>query len=135
MRTVFWRFLDGFALGCGLFCERRDGWSIGLGLTGARALDWQRVNVVLGWGWDDDVPLRPWPQLWEKSKVGRPHTAVAAFCGLFVRLDWHPGRQVENSIGQAALSVLASCAVGLLTFLLTFLSIAAATLLLGLLHA
>lgn len=47
---------------------------------------WARV-AVFGWGWDDHVPLRPWPQVWVDSITPKGNLAsgVALF-GFFLNV-------------------------------------------------
>ena len=43
--------------------------------------------IIFGWGYDDFVPLRPWPQLWLKRHTPRGNiTSGFAWCGFFLTI-------------------------------------------------
>lgn len=45
------------------------------------------VAVVVGWGFDDPVPLRPWPQVWLRRTTARGNvTSGIAWLGLFATI-------------------------------------------------
>lgn len=68
-----------------------NGWEVGLNLiVGVRG--WFEPTVfVVGWGYDDPVPLRPWPQFWlfRKTKRGNTSSGVA-WCGFFSTVGRSP---------------------------------------------
>ena len=50
--------------------------------------------LVIGWGWDDEIPLRPWPQWWWNHKTKNTKNLVSGFawCGFFVTL----AKEIKN---------------------------------------
>jgi hypothetical protein len=70
-----------------------DGWSAAVTM-----LLW-RAFVSVGWGYDDEAPLRPWPTLDLKRYRGCP-MAELSLCGLYVALAWI----VPNPLPKPALS-------------------------------
>lgn len=59
----------------------KDSFEAVTGVT-VRGRDNIRILAV-GWGYDEEVPLRPWPQVWRKEVVGGTRTG-ASWCGFFV---------------------------------------------------
>lgn len=53
--------------------------SLGLGVRSRQGC---RI-LVFGWGYDEDVPLRPWPQVWHKEASGETRVGMS-WLGLFV---------------------------------------------------
>ena len=42
------------------------------------------LAIGVGWGYDDDIPLRPWPQFWnDPVRYGGRYRGMA-ICGFFV---------------------------------------------------
>lgn len=59
-----------------------NGWEIAIDIVAG----WRPYVGVLmfGWGWDDHVPLRPWPQFWLNRLTPKGHrTSGMALLGLF----------------------------------------------------
>ena len=42
----------------------------------------------LGWGYDDDLPLRPWPAIRRNRMLSSALDLCAAWCGFYVGLRW-----------------------------------------------
>lgn len=59
------------------------GWEVALDFVVGIA-PWTRALVV-GWGYDMEVPLRPWPRVWmdKTSPSGKNITTGLAWCGFF----------------------------------------------------
>lgn len=65
------------------------GWQIAVGWS------WPRLALVVGWGWDTDCPLRPWPVTYRERAPGGSQVRGIVWCGLFVavgRLEAGPGK-------------------------------------------
>lgn len=59
-----------------------DGWEVALDFVVGVA-PWARVLVV-GWGYDVFVPLRPWPQAWVDRLTPKKNLSTGfAWCGFF----------------------------------------------------
>jgi hypothetical protein len=59
----------------------KDSFEAVAGVT-VRGCDNIRILAV-GWGYDEEVPLRPWPQVWRKE-VANGTRVGASWCGFFV---------------------------------------------------
>lgn len=53
--------------------------ALGFGMRGIKGC----YVIVLGWGYDAEVPLRPWPQVWSKDVAGAARVG-ASLLGFFV---------------------------------------------------
>ena len=62
-----------------------NGWEIAFDIV----VGWRPHTGVamFGWGWDDHVPLRPWPQFWLNRLTPKGHrTNGAAWFGFFTTM-------------------------------------------------
>lgn len=62
-----------------------NGWEVALDLV----VGWRPHAFVfmLGWGWDDHIPLRPWPQFWYNRLTPKGHrTSGLALLGFFATM-------------------------------------------------
>ena len=73
--------------------------SVGVGIPA------RRIVVLVGWGWDNEHPLRPWPWL---TRTPTPHGHrgfCLSWCGLFLQArrlsGWRPSS--EHLAAAAAL--------------------------------
>lgn len=46
--------------------------------------------VLVGFGWDVDHPLRPWPWFTSRATVKGNHMRCLSCCGFFVSVGWKP---------------------------------------------
>ena len=77
------------AIACGVHVGNDSGWEIAIDLV-AGLLGHAGV-LILGWGWDATVPLRPWPRTWWSKATPRGNvTSGIAWCGLFATVGTRP---------------------------------------------
>lgn len=82
-RRLVWTRRACCLVGCHLGND--TGWEVALDLV----LGWRphAGALVLGWGWDASVPLRPWPQGWWAKHTPRGNLVWGcAWLGFF--LNW-----------------------------------------------
>lgn len=74
-----------FGLGIGNHTGNSDGWEIGIDIVIGFA-PWARV-ISLGWGYDAEIPLRPWPQLWLDKPTQLKHISSGfAWLGFYINV-------------------------------------------------
>lgn len=84
-----------FAAHCGPQDYQGPSWEIALDAIVGFG-DWLRV-IVCGWGYDPEVPLRPWPQVWLDRVTKRENvTSGFALCGFFLTVGHTPDKKVAQ---------------------------------------
>jgi hypothetical protein len=53
-------------------------------MVSALAAIWRGPYLALGWGWDGQFPLRPWPVAWSDPKPRGLVYRSVTWCGFFV---------------------------------------------------
>lgn len=63
-----------------------NGWEIAADIV----VGWKSLGtgiVMFGWGYDDHIPLRPWPQFWLKRLTPKGHRSSGmALLGFFLTM-------------------------------------------------
>lgn len=60
---------------------RGPGWLMGVALFLLRHGQW--LVQMVGWGWDDETPIRPWPTLRSSTTAAGHRVTTLACCGFF----------------------------------------------------